>query len=213
MPSERNPSYNLTDAQVDDIVDRLLRGKYEKHRPVFPMEVVRAGLLNSSVCRDYVTSRWGQRSRWSNDPSHGLSAAGITMRSNKLSERISPLVSRAMDTENSELVWKIYDTRSYETVCYAVGSRSSARQWAWTLFGWTLPEGSSLERLRADLAGGGGTLAASSMNMKLVARINDQIGALEAEAQRKLDQAARFRGMVDAVTGAAAHLASGATGG
>ncbi len=34
MPSERNPSHVLTNAQLDDIVDRLLRGKYEKHRPV-----------------------------------------------------------------------------------------------------------------------------------------------------------------------------------
>ena len=213
MPSSRNPSFNMTDAQVDDVVDRLLRGKYEKHHPVRDMEVVRAGLMNSTICRDYVAARWGQRSRWSSDRSEGLSAAGITMRTNKLNERISPHVSRAMDTDNNELVWKVYENRSYETVCYAVGSRTSARQWAWTLFGWTLPEGTTLEKLRTDLHGGGGILAASSLNMHLVKRINDQIKSHEERAARETASAERLRGMVDAVMGAAAHLASGATGG
>ena len=213
MPNERNPSYTLTNAQVDDIVDRLLRGKYEKHRPVETMEVIRAGFLNLSTVRDYVIARWGQRSRWSNDPEKGLSQAGITMRSNKLHERTSPHVTRAMEIDNDELVWRVYDQRTYDTVCYAVGSRTGARNWAWTLFGWTLPEGAGVEKLRADVAGGGGIIAASSMNMQLVDRLTGQIKAHEDRAARELASAERLRAAVGSVTGAAAHLAAGAMAG
>ena len=122
MPSERNPSHMLTNAQLDDIVDRLLRGKYEKHRPVEPIEAARTGLLGAGNIRSYVVSRWGERSRWSSN-TNALSAAGVTMRSNKLAERLQPLIQRAQHLENEELIWRVYDTRSYDTLCYAVGSR------------------------------------------------------------------------------------------
>jgi len=217
MPSQRNPSFTLTDAQVDDIVDRLLLGKYEKHRPVKAIEVARAGLMGTNACRDYVTARWGERGRWersSGGKDGRLSAAGITMRSNKLWERASDHIHTLKQTDNEELVWRVYDGRSYDTVCYAVGSGSSARQWAWTLFGWTLPEGASLDRLRCDLHGGGGIIAASSMNMSLVKRSSERAEALREEAARKLAEAERLENAIASVTAAAAHLAggSGATG-
>lgn len=216
MPTYRNPSFTLTDVQVDDIVDRLLLGKYEKHRPVKSIEVARAGLVGQQVCRDYVTARWGERGRWerSGDRDGRLSAAGITMRSNKLWERASNHITTIKATGNDELVWKIYDARTYNTVCYAVGDASSARQWAWTLFGWTLPEGSTLDRLRAELHGAGGVIAASSMNMNLVAESGRRVADLRAEAARKLAEAERLENAIASVTGAAAHLAggSGATG-
>ena len=94
MATQRNPSFGLTDSHVDDIVDRLLRGKYEKHRPVESLEVVRAGFISHSTARDYVCGRWGIRSSWSKDPKEGLSSAGITMRSNKLWERCTGHVQR-----------------------------------------------------------------------------------------------------------------------
>jgi hypothetical protein len=200
MPSSRNPSLNLTDDRIDDIVDRLLLGKYEKHRPVVMLEAIRTGLLSLDTCREYVRSRWMAT----------LTRAGITMRSNKLWERMVPHISSAQETDNNELVWKVYDNRSYETICYAVGSRAGARQWAWTLFGWTMPPGSEIVNIRTELSGGGGLITASSMNMDLVNRLKVNIKSYEDRAASQLASAERLRGMIDAVTGAAAHLISGA---
>jgi hypothetical protein len=200
MPSSRNPSLNLTDDRIDDIVDRLLLGKYEKHRPVVMLEAIRTGLLSLDICREYVRSRWSMT----------LTRAGITMRSNKLWERMVPHISSAQETDNNELVWKVYDNRSYETICYAVGSRAGARQWAWTLFGWTMPPGSEIMNIRTELSGGGGIITASSMNMDLVNRLKVNIKSYEDRAALQLASAERLRGMIDAVTGAAAHLISGA---
>ena len=211
MATHRNPSFGLTDAQVDDIVDRLLRGKYEKHRPVEALEIVRAGFISSVTARDYVTARWGQRSRWSSNSSEGLSSAGVTMRSNKLWERCSGHVQRVKigSVDAPDLVWKITDGRTYDTVCYATGSAQSAKQWAFTLFGWTLREGARIEELRTELAGCGGDLAASIANIGMLGRLNEQIEELETRAARELAAAEKYRTMRDTIASAAAHLAGG----
>ena len=212
MANERNPSFGLTDAQVDDIVDRLLRGKYEKHRPVQHLEVVRAGLIGAQTCRNYVVARWGERSRWSRGPSTKdgpLSSAGVTMRSGKLWERCSDHVQAVKNgrAESDELVWRITDYRSYATVCYATGSSASARQWAFTLFGWTLREDAKLEDLRAELAGCGGAVAASIANIGMLGDLDRNIKELEARAARELAQAEKMRTLHDTIASAAAHLA------
>lgn len=211
MANERNPSFGLADAHVDDIVDRLLRGKYEKHRPVEALETVRAGLINSEVCRSYVVARWGQRPRW--EQAHGkdgpLSSAGVTMRSNKLWERCKNHVHavRHGTVDSDELVWKITDSRTYETVCYASGGAASAKQWAFTLFGWTLREGARIDELRTELAGCGGAIAASIANIGMLGRLNEQIEASEDRAARELAAAEKYRTMRDTIASAAAHLA------
>lgn len=213
MPTNRNPSLALTDAQVDDIVDRLLRGRYEKHRPVQSIEVIRAGLMGQQACRDYVVARWGERYRYSRGPREKdgpLSPAGVTMRSGKLWERASDHVQRMKDIENDEIVWKIFDRNSYEAICYAVGSRKSAINWAWTLFGWTLPEGSTIDRLRSDIYGAGGTIAASTMNMELVGRLERRVTEVRERAAKMIEEADRMEAAISSVTGAAAHLAAGA---
>ena len=210
MANERNPSFGLTDAQVDDIVDRLLRGRYEKHRPVQPLEVVRAGLIGAQVCRDYIVARWGERSRWqsSSGKDGPLSSAGVTMRTNKLWERCSNHVQAVKNgrVDSDELVWKITDYRSYATVCYATGSAASAKQWAFTLFGWTLREDAKLEDLRADLAGCGGATAASIANIGMLGDLDRQIKDLEARAARELAAAEKMRTLHDTIAAAAAHL-------
>ena len=211
MANERNPSFGLTDAQVDDIVDRLLRGRYEKHRPVQHLEVVRAGLIGAQTCRNYVVARWGERSRWSRgtgDKNGPLSSAGITMRTNKLWERCSDHVGAVKNgrVDSDELVWRITDYRSYATICYATGSAASAKQWAFTLFGWTLREDAKLEDLRADLAGAGGSTAASIANIGMLGDLDRQIKDLEARAARELSQAEKMRTLHDTIAAAAAHL-------
>jgi len=211
MATQRNPSFGLTDAHVDDIVDRLLRGKYEKHRPVEAIEVVRAGFINSAAARDYVVARWGQRPNWSRDPGAGLSSAGVTMRSNKLWDRCSNHVARVKGgyVDAPDLVWKITDGRTYDTVCYATGSAQSAKQWAFTLFGWTLREGIRIEELRTELAGCGGDLAASIANMSMLKNINDRIEELENRVARYTADAEKLRLLHGTISSAAAHLAGG----
>jgi hypothetical protein len=212
MATQRNPSFGLTDAQVDDIVDRLLRGKYEKHRPVESLEVVRAGFIGSATARDYVTARWGIRSSWSKDPKEGLSSAGITMRSNKLWERCSNHVARVKGgyVDAPDLVWRITDSRTYDTVCYATGSAQSAKQWAFTLFGWTLREGIRIEELRTELAGCGGDLAASIANISMLKSISARLEELELRIARAAADAEKLRLLHSTISSAAAHLAGGA---
>lgn len=211
MATARNPSFGLTDAQVDDIVDRLLRGKYEKHRPVDSLEVVRAGFIHPGTTREYVSARWGHRPSWSRDSDAGLSSAGITMRSNKLWDRCSTHVTRVKNgsVDAPDLVWKITDGRTYDTVCYATGSAQSAKQWAFTLFGWTLREGIRIEELRTELAGCGGDLAASIANMSMLKNINDRIEELENRAARYTADAEKLRIVHSTISSAAAHLAGG----
>ncbi len=211
MANERNPSFGLTDAQVDDIVDRLLRGRYEKHRPVQHLEVVRAGLIGAQTCRNYVVARWGERSRWSRgtgDKNGPLSSAGVTMRTNKLWERCSDHVQAVKNgrVDSDELVWRITDYRSYATICFATGSAASAKQWAFTLFGWTLREDAKLEDLRADLAGAGGSTAASIANIGMLGELDRQIKELESRAARELAAAEKMRTLHDTIASAAAHL-------
>jgi len=209
--SDRNPSFGLTDSMIDGIVDRLLLGKYEKHRPVGSLEVVRAGLISSGACRSYVIARWGQRSRWesSSGKDGPLSNAGVTMRSNKLWERAGDHVGsvKAGTVESDDLVWRVYDSRSYNTVCFAVGSPSSARQWAFTLFGWTLREGTVVDNLRVELAGAGGHVAASIANIGQLGGLARQIKDLEDRAAQQIEQAGRIRLLHDTIASASAHLA------
>lgn len=213
--SDRNPSFGLTDAQVDDIVDRLLLGKYEKYRPIKSVEVISAGLLSSDRCRNYVVARWGERNRRDRGPrgkDDPLSSAGITMRSNKLWERCNDhvIAARTGRVESEDFVWKITDYRTYNTVCYATGSPTSARQWAFTLFGWTLREDAKIDDLRAELAGCGGVVAASIANIGRLGELDKQIKELEARAARELSAAEKLRTLHDTIASAAAHMAAGA---
>jgi hypothetical protein len=206
MPTYRNPSFSLTDAQVDDIVDRLLLGKYEKHRPAKQIEVIRAGLLTHSTCNNYVTSRWGVRPRYSHDPKAGLSGAGVTMRTNKLWERAEVHLRNTNNiAEADEIVWKVIDDRTFDTVCFATGSREGARNWAFTLFGWTLREGCRIEELRCHLAGAGGAQAASMMNLSRLNEISNAIKGCElkiAEMNQRMD---KLRIIHDTVASVAAY--------
>ena len=131
------------------------------------------------------------------------------MRTNKLWERCSNHVQAVKNgrAESDELVWRITDYRSYATVCYATGSSASARQWAFTLFGWTLREDAKLEDLRAELAGCGGAVAASIANIGMLGDLDRNIKELEARAARELAQAERMRSLHDTIASAAAHLA------
>ena len=69
MPSSRNPSHFYNNEQVDNIVDRLLKGRGIKQRlRVDPIEAWKTGLVDMQTIRDYVEMRWGS------------SRQGVTMR-------------------------------------------------------------------------------------------------------------------------------------
>lgn len=212
MANKRNPSFDFTDARVDDIVDRLLRGKYETRRPVEALETVHAGLMSSEVCRNYVVARWcdrADRDRGTGDKDRHLSPAGVTMRSNKLWERCQPHVRAVLNgqVESDEFVWRVSDSRTYETVCYASGAAHSAKQWAFTLFGWTIREGARIDEFRTEFAGCGGATAASIANIGLLGRLNQQIETAERAVARELQAAERYRTARDTIASAAALIA------
>lgn len=171
MSSARNPSFGLHDDTFDDIVDRLLLGKYEKYRKVSFCEAVSLGLhagSNTSVMA-YVTARWGERGRYASATKNGpLSKAGITMRTNKLSERINAVVVGAETSSETSLVWKIQNRRNYNAVCFAAGTMGGALAWSHAVFGWTQGPESKVTDIVAYLVGAGGQNEASARNLTMV---------------------------------------------
>jgi hypothetical protein len=108
-----------------------------------------------------------------------------------------------------DLVWRVSDSRTYQTICYATGSAQSAKQWAFTLFGWTLREGIRIDELRTELAGSGGDLAASIANMAMLGTLNTQIEEYETRAAASTLAAEKLRLIHSTISSAAAHLAGG----
>lgn len=194
--SGRNPSYDMSEVDLDAIVDRILRGKYEKH-PVEPEEAMRTGIINYQACHSYVNNRWGTT----------LSRAGQTMRCNNLWKKLDPLICRAMQGDNPDIVWEIYGTpvggRYAETICYATGSRNSAINWARTVFGWTLVPGSSIT---ANIHGPGGPTRAAVANTQLIPVWQKKVRWHEEEAAKYLKNAENLRTFLDSIIGASDHM-------
>jgi hypothetical protein len=209
MATRRNPSWNLTDARLDDIVDQLLLHRYSK-RPPSVIDVVRTGFINGEGIRAYVETRWPERSRYAATiKGVNLSGAGQTMRSNKLAEHVRKRIGNHNQIASNELVWSVRNSRTYDVICYASGTYEGARNWAFTLFGWTLREGIRIEELRTELAGCGGDLAASIANISMLGRLNDQIEEYENRAAASLLAAEKYRLVHSTISSAAAHLAGG----
>ena len=192
-----NPSKDgLTLAEVDDIVDRLLRGHYERKRPATPMEVIRAGCWaqNSYDVRRYVEDRWDQ------------SAAGATMRTNNILSKASSVLKRLRGDEPG-LVWKVIRRWTGDTICWAVGSREDAIGWAFTIFGWTRP-GMERHDLTAELHGAGGWEQAVGLNMDRIKSVRNRAAEIRARIEKLQEEAQQLDLIVDTVVGASAQLAS-----
>jgi hypothetical protein len=175
--SRSNPSHILALEVVDNIVDRLMKGKYEK-RPPTNKELWQAGMMNASA-RVYVTARWPD-----------LTRAGKTMRSNKLSKLLAEAFSREsfrVDDTNSDpdCVWRAYN-RSYDRHLLAelhiVGPGKTQadlallRQQVWLLYGW-LWNGAieGPDNLYLEKVGMGGQPEANIFNGRIINEVKDKI--------------------------------------
>jgi hypothetical protein len=191
MATRRNPSWNLTNAELDDIVDQLLHGKYSK-RPPSVIDVVRTGFIGGEGIRAYVETRWPERSRYSSTiKGVNLSAAGQTMRSNKLAERVRQCIGNDRQIASSELVWTVRNSRTYDTICYASGTYDGARNWAFTLFGWTQGPETKITDLTLTLIGGGGAQEAAIKNMS-------QIGVIQKRREAQVIEIEKHQARLEA---------------
>lgn len=169
----RNPSYNYTVEQFDDVIDRLMNKR--RQQPT-PEEVLNLGMTGDSYALEqYTTSRW-----------HG-NRASTKRKTRVLSERMQTIVGWAGSHEKSEnAVWKVY---SYDigVLCYACGAgRESIREFSWSMYGWMIPEnkrdGRNSQGLTVQLVGMGGPIEAAK-------RMAGMIGTLEEEVVRREKQA------------------------
>lgn len=191
MATRRNPSWNLTDARLDDIVDQLLLHRYSK-RPPSVIDVVRTGFTNGDGIRAYVEARWPERSRYSETiKGVNLSGAGQTMRSNKLAEHVRKRVGNHNQIASNELVWSVRNSRTYDVICYSSGTYEGARNWAFTLFGWTLGPETKITDLALTLIGGGGAEEAAIKNMS-------QIGVIQKRRESQLAEIEKHQARLDA---------------
>lgn len=207
--SYRNPSWNLSTEAVDDIVDRLLRGKYEKHRPVTFKEAASIGMHSGATpnVAAYVEQRWGIRYwRGKGPKDSGLSKAGITMRTNKLTERVNRIVNNVECSTESSLVWNIRHRRTYETVCFAAGTHGGALGWAFTLFGWTLGPETKQTDLFGTLLGTGGTAEASARNMTLISSLQKSREGMITDIANRQKKVENMDILIDTIVSASAYI-------
>jgi len=162
--SERNPSRTLTVEQLDDIVDRVIRGKYEKKKPAHFLEVAKTGLCHSSFSVEcYVRYRWPE-----------LSKAGHTMRSNKLSSKIAKVLQGSGLLTHPDVVWRIMDPNGTE-ICFATGGEQGVKGWAFAAFRFRMPNVKTAAQLGAYWVGIGGQAEAATRNLELATRVGDSI--------------------------------------
>jgi hypothetical protein len=89
-------AYQLSIKQIDEIVDEIRKNKYSKNPPSL-IQVLSTGLCPENI-EIYSKSRWPE-----------LTKTGITMRVNKLSERISAFRSKMSEIKKIEnAAWKIH---------------------------------------------------------------------------------------------------------
>ena len=191
MATRRNPSWNLTDARLDDIVDQLLLHRYSK-RPPSVIDVVRTGFINGEGIRGYVETRWPERGRYSETiKGVNLSGAGQTMRSNKLAEHVRKRLGSHNQIASNELVWSVRNSRTYDVICYSSGTYEGARNWAFTLFGWVLGPETKITDLTLSLIGGGGAEEAAIKNMS-------QIGVIQKRRESQVAEIEKHQARLDA---------------
>jgi hypothetical protein len=194
--SERNPSFGLTNEQVDDIVDRVLRGKYEK-RPPTTEEILSTGLTSLSRCWDYVGVRWRGT----------LTKTGHTMRRNNLWGKLSGCADQVWKLDDPRLVWEMRSSHDSAVICYATGSSKAAERWTNLFFQWTLPERA---HINIYYYGFGGVEQAAILNTSLLPETEKRINGYLEQARVYEQKAERLRTTFDVLAGAAIHLQASA---
>ena len=184
MPSSRNPSHFYTNEQVDNIVDRLLKGRGIKQRlRVDPIEAWKTGLVDMQTIRDYVEMRWGS------------SRQGVTMRTNNLSGKshsarhgsLYPGVTFNPKAQDFA-VWRV--SNHYTTFCHITGAGGNEgqvamlRQQAFLMWGWMIEGLKSADSLELKLVGMGGAAEAAVLNSFLIDDMKQRRDRVAKELER-----------------------------
>ena len=184
MPSSRNPSHFYNNEQVDNIVDRLLKGRGIKQRlRVDPIEAWKTGLVDMQTIRDYVEMRWGS------------SRQGVTMRTNNLSgkshsARFGNLYPGVTFNPKAQdfAVWRV--SNHYTTFCHITGAGGNEgqvamlRQQAFLMWGWMIEGLKSADSLELKLVGMGGAAEAAVLNSFLIDDMKQRRDRVAKELER-----------------------------
>jgi hypothetical protein len=189
--TERNPSYNYTIEQFDDMIDRLL---YKRRLQPSAEEVLNLGLNgNGYALEQYVSARWRNENR-----------AFVKRKLRMINERISTIVGWAGNHEKQEnAVWQVY---SYDigVLCFVCGSgRDYVREYAWSMYGWMIPEesrnGKTAAGLSLQLVGLGGPMEAAKRMAGMIGRLEDEVAKQENAARKAIKSAKRTRERVEVI--------------
>jgi hypothetical protein len=188
--THRNPSYNYTVDQVDDIIDRLLNKR--RLQPTVE-EIFNLGLSTDTYALEqYVVARW-----------HG-ERASTKRRTKLLSERMSSIVGWTGNHEKNEnAVWKVY-SYDFGVLCYASGAgRESVREFSWSMYGWMIPEnkrdGRNSSGLNVQLVGMGGPIEAAKRMAGMIGTLEDEVSRREKQARDAIKSARQTRQRVEVI--------------
>ena len=199
--SRTNPSFVLSLEEVDEIIDRVLKGKYAKKKPT-PQEVMQTGLYHvTSAARWRVSPDTYIRERFTE-----LTKAGRTMRGNKLMDKMNE-VFRGVGWERIEAspmsVWQVR-SRNYDSEYVYIQASSSelARNTAWLIWGWMWADNEvTASNLRVLFVGLGGALEANRRNVSLVTGLKEQLARLDREVSNLTQKANTLRDRVEMAQG------------
>jgi len=189
--TQRNPSYNYTIEQFDDVIDRLL---YKRRLQPSAEEVLNLGLNgNGYALEQYVTVRWQNNNR-----------AFVKRKLRTINDRISSIVGWVGNHENQEsAVWQVY---SYDigVLCFVCGSgKDYVREYAWSMYGWMIPEesrkGKTSTGLSLQLVGLGGPIEAAKRMAGMIGRLEDEVLKQENAARKAIKCAKRTRERVEVI--------------
>jgi len=189
--TERNPSYNYTIEQFDDMIDRLL---YKRRLQPSAEEVLNLGLNgNGYALEQYVSARWRNENR-----------AFVKRKLRTINDRIGTIVGWVGNHENQEnAVWQVH-SYDFGVLCYASGAgRESVREFSWSMYGWMIPEnkrdGRNSSGLNVQLVGMGGPIEAAKRMAGMIGTLEDEVSRREKQARDAIKSARQTRQRVEVI--------------
>lgn len=190
MPTNRNPSLILSQAQLDVVIDRLMEGKYCKKPPSIH-QVWATGMLpgKETTVREYVLARWH------------LTPAGTTMRTRKLLSKMRKYVDEGQTHEDA--VWKVTAGWYSNDECYVSGKLTPVlKESTWLLWGWLFADSArNGSALTFTLVGLGGNREALIRNQSLIGKIEEKIARYQREEETARQHRMRTQEMLEQVRG------------
>jgi hypothetical protein len=186
IPKDRNPSFILTTSEVDRIIDLI-----DKRKTVTAIQAWQTNLNNYDRLSHYITARWGYKTY-----------SGHSRRTSNLWNKIRKACGQ-LDKNNPDIVWSV-SAYGHGTLCFIAGcDRTSARQMAWSLYSWLLPESwvksNSASSLETEMVGVGGKLEVLRRMTSMIQTYEDKVKTSERYAREKIAEARALRTRVEAV--------------